>query len=241
MTRFLKWLLPCLLVGGLTPVYVSAFQFSPLSQEIVLDRVRPSVNYTVQNTTESPIAVQIRAFTREIDPDGSEVNEPVGDTIHIYPSQMILRPGDIQVVRVRWSGSTDIERGRAYRIVAEQVPVDLDQEEQEGSTLLRMVLRYSSTLFVQPPEAEPELTVLSVVPANDSDQSYLVTIRNDGTGYARLDEGVLVLYYRGLQEEIPWTEIEEVAGHTIPPGVVREFTVSGIPFTPEGGRVSSGG
>jgi fimbrial chaperone protein len=64
----------------------------------------PTVNFDVINTTDAPVAVQMRATTRRIDRDGTEFNEDAADRLQVFPTQLILRPGQRQAVRVRWIG-----------------------------------------------------------------------------------------------------------------------------------------
>lgn len=231
-------LLFILLTSGVATV--DAFQFTPLSQEIVLNQVRPSSNFTVENTTSEPIAVQIRAFTREITLDGSEVNNPASDLLQIYPSQIILQPGDIQVVRVRWTGSVELQKGQAFRIIAEQLPINLKRDQADTGSTLRILLRYSATLFVEPVDAYPEIVLVSAESVEGERDRYRLVIRNDGTGYARLNTGSITLVRGGLSREISWLDIPEVAENTIPPGVSRSFIIEGLGFLPYSARITTG-
>jgi fimbrial chaperone protein len=79
---------------------VSAFQVTPLNIELTAQGAGRIESITVENTNPDPIAVQIRTYTREVLPNGTERNEPLDGVFRVYPSQMILQPGQTQVVRV---------------------------------------------------------------------------------------------------------------------------------------------
>jgi P pilus assembly chaperone PapD len=51
---------------------VGAFELQPMSATIDPASSSPTVNFDVINTTDAPVAVQMRATTRRIDRDGTE-------------------------------------------------------------------------------------------------------------------------------------------------------------------------
>lgn len=140
--------------------------------------------FDVVNDTDSPVAIEVRAFRREIDEDGSESTEET-DEVNVFPTQLVLRPGERDTVDAEWTGNTP-GRERAFRVIAEQVPVRF--EDQSAPARIRMNLRYVTSLYVRPEGVEPEPVVREseLVFREDEDGSSVpyaqVLIENTGNG-----------------------------------------------------------
>ncbi|MFW5995467.1 MAG: hypothetical protein ACOCRN_05075 [Spirochaetia bacterium] len=149
-------------------VSAGAFSFSPMVSDIELDGSRPRRRYTVANDAASPVAVQVRAFERSIGVDGEESRSPASD-LQVFPSQLVLGGGERQEVVVEWTGG-ELERERAFRVVAEQVAVDLDDDPQPQARI-RMNMRYVASLYVTPEGAgaQPRVLEALVVEPDDED------------------------------------------------------------------------
>ena len=59
--------------------------------------------------------------------DGIETNQDANDDFIVYPPQLIVPPGTQQVIRVTWIGEPEPPIELAYRLIAEQLPINLSQ------------------------------------------------------------------------------------------------------------------
>lgn len=129
------------------------------------------------------VALQLRVFARSHDSHGDEHREPDVDGFVVAPPQFVLEPGQARAVQVQWIGPDRIERERAYRLLVEQVPID-DGSARDGSARVNILFNYLASLYVRPPDAEPDLRVVraEVVAGDGQDRRLEIEIRNLGTG-----------------------------------------------------------
>jgi fimbrial chaperone protein len=212
---------------------VGAFELQPMSATIDPASSSPTVNFDVINTTDAPVAVQMRATTRRIDRDGTEFNEDAADRLQVFPTQLILRPGQRQAVRVRWIGGGVPREELPFRIVAEQLPINLSREDDAASGV-RMMLRYRATLYVRPAGAAPDLRV-AALGLDETGEAVQLTIENRGTAHQLLSEGLLVLSGPAGQQELRMDEVETLAAVNMLPGSVRRITLAreDLPVVPD--------
>lgn len=179
-----------------------ALNFSPLVSTIDLDGSRARQRYTLSNPGREPVAVEVSAVTRQIDEYGMEHNSPT-DGLAVYPSQIVLDGGERQTVLVEWVGG-EIESERAFRIIAEQVPVSFG-DDGSSRARLRMSFRYVTSLYVRPPGTAARVSATSArivtgtpdgaVDADDGDAEIdtpaearfvEITLENSGSRHKRL-------------------------------------------------------
>ncbi len=210
-----------------------AFQLTPMKIELTSQGPRRSTSLTIENTTPEAIAVQVRVLTREVLPDGSERNEPMEGLFRVYPSQIIVRPGATQVLRLQYAGPPEIDVEQAYRLEARQLPIDVDNPDGETATGVRIVLRYLATLYVAPPDAEVRLHA-SVRNVDIAAHSGELVISNRGTAHADLIGRAVVLSSGEMTERFVLTDFGENYAASLPAGFARVIPLTGrIRFEPE--------
>ncbi len=152
-------LLLLLFQGGL-----AAFTFSPISQEFTEEGKKSSHVFTISNDSVSErIAVKVSVFERFMDEEGNETLESCPGDFLIYPVQSILNPGDSRSVRIKWQGGQVGKREKAYRLIAEQLPVDFREEQpRDDGAGIRFTFRYEGSLYVLSPEAEADIQLVSI-------------------------------------------------------------------------------
>ncbi|MFW5695176.1 MAG: molecular chaperone [Alkalispirochaeta sp.] len=226
-----KWIMVILTTLTIAAAPLAAFQLQPMSASIDPQGGSSTTTFDVRNTTDAPVAVQMRVTTRSIQPDGTELNEDASDQLQLFPSQIILQAGQTQTVRVRWIGDGVPATEQPFRVVAEQLPVNLSRDEDEASGV-RMMLRYRATLYVRPAGVEPDVVVTEF---SVSDGEVSLTIENQGTAHALLADGLLVVDSDGEESELPAEDIEALATVNILPGGVRRLRipVSDLPEAPD--------
>lgn len=216
-------------VGG----RVAAFQLQPMSASIDPVAEVPAAMFEVGNTGIETIAVQLRVTTRRIEADGTELNDDASAQLQVFPSQLILRPDQRQTVRVRWIGEGAPTRELPFRLVAEQLPINLGRASAEQSGV-RMLLRYRATVYVAPIGVRSDVRVEELV-VERSTGEVMLALTNRGSAHQLLGDGSMVLYAGAERTSVPTRDIEVLASiNLLPEGrrVVR-IPLSDLPFEPD--------
>jgi fimbrial chaperone protein len=114
---------------------------------------------------------------------------PATEDFVVFPPQIALDAKQSQVVRVRWVGNAKSDRELTYRVVAEQLPVNLERGENRKAKI-NLVVRYLGTVYIASKKAKPDLIIDSVSAGKDDKgvRQLLVTFHNRGTAHALLEE-----------------------------------------------------
>lgn len=202
---------------------LSAFQLTPMAAVIDPARATPTTTFEVTNGGEAPVAIELRASTRSIDADGTELNDDASDQIQVFPSQIVLRPGASQTIRARWIGDAIPDRELPFRITAEQLPINLRREQNEASGV-QFMLRYRATLYVRPPGTTPDIEVTGI-DTSDPERVTLV-VRNNGTRHQLFSRGTIVLIGSdGDRQELSLEDFEQFLGINVLAGETRRLHV----------------
>ena len=112
--------------------------------------------------------------------NGDDVLGDAEDQFSIYPPQLVLQPGQFQSVRVQYIGSATLDKERAFRLMAEQLPVDLGEAPQDGGRM-RLLVKYIASVYVVPRNVRALLSVSEAQIVNEGAQRWLqVKVQNDG-------------------------------------------------------------
>ena len=111
----------------------------------------------VENPGSETIPVVFKVITRVQNPDGSEKNEATQD-LSIFPPQMMLGSGQKKAVRVTYKGDTNFNKEKAYRVIAQQVPVNLKDKKDTG---IKMLLKFQNALYVKNKKGQSKLNITS--------------------------------------------------------------------------------
>ncbi len=164
-------------------VSAGAFEFTPSVMSYNPSGRNATQKYTVHNTMATSTAVEIKATTREVDIDGKEVLKPTKD-FTIYPKLFKMKPGETRVIKVTYTGEKQPQVEKSYRIVAEQLSVDLKKREaakkNETNMAINFLYKYETSAYVTPENAEPKVAVETF---KVSDSSLEVTFKNTGTAH----------------------------------------------------------
>jgi len=197
-----------------------SFKFNPMSQSIDLSEKQTTVQFSVENQSPESMAIELTVKGRTMNEDGHE-ELPADANIAIFPPQMIIPSKEKRTVRVTWNGSKKIESEKAFRVIAEQLPLKLN-EKAKKATGIQMLMKYMAALYVTPDNAKSSLAVtLSSV----SEDSLSVVVRNDGTKHQILNHPVVTF----MNKENKWTfkeaELPGLAGENVLARSGRKFTI----------------
>lgn len=124
-----------------------AFKFSPMSASIGTKSKNNSALFYMENDSDQPIAVQVSAAKREMDQNGIETNTKAGAEVSIFPTQLIIPPNEKRSVKISWTGKENLDQEIPYRLIAEQLPIDLEKNKNKKASI-KVLLRYMAALYI---------------------------------------------------------------------------------------------
>ncbi len=86
----------------------------------------------------------------------------------MQPAQAIVLSGKSQSVRAQWLGDPAPERELAFRLVAEQLPIEFNRETSDGARL-KLLVRYIASLYIAPRGVEADVVLESAVRTTAAD------------------------------------------------------------------------
>ncbi len=224
-----------LVVLGASPA--AAFQLEPMSRVFAPTGSSATQSFEISNTTGAPVAVLMSVVTLTRDDDYVESNADAGDDFLIYPTQIVIRPGARQTVRVTWLGDPRPAHDRTYRLIAEQVPLGLLDRTASGSHpkgQLEILTTFRGTLFIRPPSATPRVSVEHVVSTSNGAR-IAVMVRNTGGAAAIVARCKVKLVFGETIVELGAAELGALANTRILAGTRRRYLVAapaGLPARP---------
>src|SRR5207249_2350342 len=167
----------------------SAFVLCPCTMDFEPTGRGANRNFRVENSSDEPVAVQVSILKRSMDIDGNETYVPADSDFTVYPPQTVLRPKQSQTIRVMWLGKVKPAKELNYRILAEQLPVNLSKEAKPGAKV-NIMLRYLGTIYVVPKGAKSRLVLDCVTQEKTTENktNLVITLQNQGTAHALLKD-----------------------------------------------------
>lgn len=221
-----------------------AYQLEPISRVFSPAGSASTQTFTLTNDSAERVALTISFQTLERDLAYVETNRDADDEFLAYPAQLILAPGAKQKVRVSWLGTPTPVRELAYRIIVEQVPIEvLDPSaapEAPAVGQVKVLLNYRGTLFIRPPHAAPDIAVSSAEPVRTSDGATVlgVTLRNAGLAVGTVQSCALRVSPKdggGAAVDIPAGDLASLGNSRVLAGGMRRYLVpwpAGLPLGP---------
>lgn len=191
----------------------ASYSFSPIMQEFSPLGNGSTHLFHVVNPNPDPVALQCYIAERKVNEEGVEtLNEKAAEGLFLlYPPQIVLTEGQQQVIRVSWLGPSQIDTEQAYRLVCNQIPVDLRgvqeiPEEERSSELsqIKLLYNYSAALYVVPEDARSHVELESVREAfGEGEEKYLeVLFHNKGRKHQILKDLIVKFSSNDTGEEI---------------------------------------
>ncbi len=163
------------------PVY--GFQLEFPKDTFGLEGSAKTLHAILSNKEDSIQAVEIAMKTRTLDMYGNETLEDTDD-FDIYPSQVLVAPGEDADVVIVWKGAAP-DRELTYRLEAKEVPFQASSEFRTGAIQLTVGRRYLYAAYVTPPGVRPSIRLDSMRrETNDKGADELVVVlTNAGTAH----------------------------------------------------------
>lgn len=140
-------------------INIFAFKLTPIIADFEETGRNSTKTFTIENTGDSSVAIKVSVYTRFVDLDGNENRELANKDFLVYPGQMIIEPKSKKSVRVKWLGKKKVETELAYRLIAEQLPVNLEKDRTQG-TNLNIMLKYVGSIYILPVNVVGEHNIL---------------------------------------------------------------------------------
>jgi len=204
-----------------TACAANAISFTPIEVDFSPSGRATTQVFRLENTNPEPAAVEISMKTRQMARNGDDVLGDADEQFSIFPAQVVLQPGQVQTIRVQYTGPAEIDGERAFRLIAEQLPIDVGQAPQNGGRM-RLLVKYVASAYVVPANVKAVLSVQSIQMTTDSSGTWLdVTVVNDGTTRKILRDARLVVGSTTLEG----AAVKGLAGENILAKTTRTFRI----------------
>ena len=218
----------------------AALKISPFKGMIIPGATPQTQLFRLENNSAEEAAVQVSVLTWDIAPDGSEINHDAENDFSVFPAQLILKPHENRGVRVQWLGTGKPPLEKSYRVLAEQVPVQL-KDALTNSTAVRFMLRFKAALYIAPETPVNDISVESIQSAPNGQA--MATIVNKGTVHTLINKPTLhLMLANGHETVLSGAALKAMDGENIHAGAKRIFpvvmpateqvTTSHLDFTP---------
>lgn len=203
-----------------------AFKLSPIKVEFAPSGRGANQAFLVENEGDQTIAVQVSMLTRGMDLHGAEQNAPADDDFIVYPSQILLRPKQVQTLRVQWVGDPQPEQELAYRILAEQMPIDVTRDQPTGAKI-NFIIRYLGAIYIVPNGARPDVVIDSVEMnrREEGERQLALTFHNRGSAHTILHDLELTLRAGGRTARFGPDDLKGIAGENLLAKTKRRFVI----------------
>lgn len=210
-----------------------AYELTPMTMS--LDEVgrNSSGVFRVYNSHPRPLTLELSSVRRILKDSYYNETEPADDDFMLMPPQAYVPPGEFQVFRVRYLGDKPLDKAVGYRIIFQQLPVDLAPVDGTGVSFLMHVHApvYVSPVGVQPyTSASLDFTDLHNETRFDTklidlDNPHgVIVLRNSGDGVEDLSQGELnITLENGETRSLKWTDFSKgvFVRHILPEGESR--------------------
>ncbi|MES2033629.1 MAG: molecular chaperone [Pseudomonadota bacterium] len=145
----------------------SAMRVAPMVSELTSAGAGSTARVEVGNIGAAALPFETRITRITFDDKGALVEEPADEEFLVFPPQGVVPVGGRQVVRVQWVGEPRLVDSHAYYLWVKQLPVATEpvQSESGGAVSVSVLYTMKALIVVAPDGAEPDVQVVSAVPA----------------------------------------------------------------------------
>lgn len=217
------------LAAAPTPARAS-FRLVPIEMEMEPSGRGATQIFRVENDGQDPVAIEISTMARGMDDQGQDVLSDAEDSFSVFPEQIILQPGENQSVRVQWIGDAHPARELPFRLIAQQLDINLNKGPTEGGQV-RLLVKYVASVYVVPTGAAAKLSVASTAAATlKTDQGQTIpaleiVVRNDGGAHKVMRDLEVKLSSGGKEITLGKEQLKGMIGENVLPGVSRHFLI----------------
>lgn len=175
------------ILASATSLFAS-FDVVPFILKINVDKGQTSGWLEVKpNQDKRPVAVQLTVQERKLDINGIEqLDSPESNDLAVYPSELVIFPGERKKVQVVWAGTALPNADKAYSILAEEIPIDLNERDAPDRVEIgiKTLVRYRLIVALETGR-RGSLSVVSSKSLNSD--SVEIVVENKGGGRIPMD------------------------------------------------------
>lgn len=211
----------------------AAFELSPIIATVTPTGDSATTSFTVKNSGDTKIPVQMFIVARDPDHEGKEKYQKedpkIEELFRIHPAQLILNPGEQRSVRVTWIGNPKIKEEIPFRLLAEELPIDVEDKKVYKRAVAKVMLatNYVGSLYVRPVGVKSNLDMKAAPePKKDGTPSNLILEAiNTGTAHQILRKPkIKFISLSGAKEyDVPVEQINKIHNQNVLPGRTRRF------------------
>lgn len=221
------------LFGGLLAAgNAAAFRLVPIEMELEPSGRGATQIFRVENDNRDAVAIEIKILARKMGMNGEDVLSETGDEFVVFPEQMILQPGENQSLRVQWVGDPKPDHELPYRLIAEQLPIDIGKAPANGGQV-RLLVRYVASLYIEPPGVKAAVSFVSAKQETTPQGPALaIVLRNDGNARQIMKEPTVTLSGGGKTVTLKAEQLAGLVGENLLGGTTRQFLIpvpAGLP------------
>lgn len=218
----------------LIPSLCYGFKLTPMVAKVEISGKEARTSFQLENDSDKSVPIQIIVTKRVVDLYGKEKYPPAGEDFLVYPTQVILSPGEKRTINVRYMAGLQGEHKveKAYRVIAEQLPLPLGEgEAKKAEAGINVLLRYIAALYVTPKDEQLRLEVESFKILKGGQLQ--LTLHNLGSVHQILENHGLKISWKDKKqvESIELQGAKELAGlfgENILAAHQREFILSNL-------------
>jgi P pilus assembly chaperone PapD len=203
-------ILSALLLSVSAPITAAAFEVQPMRHSLFPMGGQNSSLFTVKNTRQEPLPVEIVVAKRVFEDDGTRSEIPADEDFVVFPFQALIQPGATQAFRFQYVGDLSFDEEVSYTIHAKEVPVD----PGPGFSGLRYVYSFGVAVYVEDAEAESDLSITNVTRSEDV---LNLTLENAGSSFARLTNDRIILIQGETRLELEGEDLSSKINTVIVP------------------------
>jgi len=153
--------------------------------ETIDSKKKKNIVFKITNPSDEPVAVDFSVLKVLNTQNNQEQRTPT-NALQAYPTQFVLSPKETKSVRVRYMGKKLPEQEEVYRVIAQELDIDVSDKKADTSdgkvkAQIKMRFSYEGLVFVHKADAKAQLTVAAVQP---SSQGLQINVTNSGSSSA---------------------------------------------------------
>ncbi|NQZ91393.1 MAG: hypothetical protein HRT97_03505 [Moritella sp.] len=176
------------------------FSISPMNQYI--SPKHKTVSYTLQNLSNKKAAYKITALIRHLLPDGTEQRKMTKE-LRVFPSKIILEPGQKKRIKVLYLGSRQLRTEKAYRVIFKQTGLDVSEQKDLGP---QIKYEFVTALYVTPKKAAAEIKTN----VKNQGQYLELVLHNSGNKHHILQDWQLKLFNSAGKSQLYTAELPAI-------------------------------
>lgn len=158
----------------------SAMQVNPSVSELTPYGRNSQTHIRIENTTDSPITIEMLTSRITDIIDGNEIRIEEEDDLLVIPAIALIAPGKSQSLMVRYMGDPELNESRSYRLTIAHLLISNSSIKDKS---LNISVNFNALITVTPEQSQSKLKIISFQQRGDS---WIAKIENTGNRYARL-------------------------------------------------------